>query len=152
MIKVSDHWGIWVVQTMQEIEERALVRLRKPSVVLFGFHGTIAPVDWEDRCIEGYVRENLLEFLLANWNQNEVYQLICGLKDQSFDEHFVYETANAPLIIGFNKTFSNKDSVVESVYRFVAWQMSRSRLSKESLCLVRKCWTEGFEKKAIQTM
>lgn len=133
-------------------DQEAIVRLRKPSVVIFGFHGTIAPVDWEDKCIAIYVKENLRSYLDQYWNSNDVFTLILKLKEQSFDEHFVYETANAPLIINFDNSFSNKADVLNSVYMFVMWQVNKLRISLESLCLVRLCWTMGYQQKKIQTM
>ncbi|KAI2803901.1 Enolase-phosphatase E1 [Blomia tropicalis] len=137
--------------TNVQVRMSSLVRLRRPKLVLFGLHGTIAPTDWEEQCIFPYIRANLLKYLELNWNVNEeVRFLIDRLRQQSFDDHFVFETMEAPLIIGFNMTNSNWKDVLHTVHDYVLWQLNKLRSSKESICLVRLCWIQGFREQAIK--
>jgi len=130
-----------------------LVRVRKPKVIVLGLHGTTAPSDWEDQCIFPYVRQQLLPYLQANWNKSdEIINLIDSLRQQSFDDHFVYETAGAPLILSFNDTNTNWRFVLSSVNAYVIWQLGRPHSVKEAVFLAKMCWVEGYKNKAIQTM
>lgn len=74
-------------------------RVNLPKLVLFAFHGTIAPQNWEDLAIFPYLRDNLKTYLADSWSTNaQVSGLIELLTQQSFDEHFVFERNDAPVI------------------------------------------------------
>ena len=130
-----------------------LVRVRRPKVILFAFHGTISPTDWEDQCIFPYVQTHLLSYLKSQWTVNmELRSMIEQLREQSFNEHFVFETSEAPLVIAFDQTNSNWETVLKSVNDYVLYDLAKIRSSQTSILLVRNCWIEGYEKKEIKTM
>src|SRR4051794_18599461 len=100
-----------------------IVRVRTPKAVLFVLHGTTAPMDWEDRVIFPYVKEHLLPYLEANWNiSKDILPLIDVMRRQSFDDHFVFETVEVPLIHDFNNTNSNWREALRTVNAYVMWQ------------------------------
>lgn len=139
------------------IEEYSLsnqiVRVFKPKVILFTFLGTLVPLNWEDICLENYVRNNLLEFLKENWSTSTVSNLIEKLRYQSFDQHFVFENTNIPLILSYDIDYSNWMIVLHSVQQFVLWYIDNIKVLPENVfMLIKLCWVDGFQRKKIQTL
>ena len=137
--------------TNQEDDKPMPVRLRLPKLVLLAFHGTIAPQNWEDTAILPYVRDNLQTYLANNWFTNEhIANLVELLTQQSFDDHFVFERDDAPVIPNLNPTGNNQNRVIEAVCRYALWQLGLDLTSPDVLKLVRFCWHDGFQKKLIK--
>lgn len=139
------------------IEEYSLsnqiVRVFKPKVILFTFLGTLVPLNWENVCLENYVRNNLLEFLKENWSTDIVSSLIEKLRSQSLDQHFIFENTNIPLILSYGIYYSNWQIVLYSVKKYVLWHIDNVKVLPENVfMLIKLCWIDGFQRKKIQTL
>ena len=93
-----------------ESEEAAKTRIFKPKVVLLGFNGTIAPMNWENQLIAPYITENLHKFLEDNWNNETVTAAFKKLKEESFQQHHVFQNTDCPVITEKTDTRKSLDN------------------------------------------
>ena len=129
----------------------APVRLHLPKAILFAVSGTIAPQDWEESCITPYLRDNLVTFLQDNWPPStEIDYYIELLTYQSFQEHFVYDQPDCPVVVNYSLSTDNRLQVIQTVNDYVMWQLARPNSSPEALQLVRLCWVDGFKNKKLK--
>ena len=136
-----------VTQEIVKIESnKKSVKVFKPKAIVLGFHGTIAPIDWEDNIIVPYIRQHLKEYLTNNWNNNNVHQLISELKHESFDQHFVYENNECPVIADDEEDLSEQ---ISSVNDFLIWQMNNRKETQDSQTLFKLVWTDGLNNERI---
>lgn len=125
----------------------------KPKAIMLGFHGSIAPIDWEESVIFPYVESHLLDYLKENYaSEPKILPIIERLGQLSFDDHFIYEYAEAPLIVSFSARGNNAEAVLKTVYDYVMWQLRRSKAVPEATHLVKYCWKDGYWKKQLKTM
>ena len=122
------------------------VRIFKPKALVLGFHGTIAPIDWEDKCILPYIQRHLREYLIENRNNSTLIQLIPRLRQESFDQHFVYEMSECP-VIGDD---DDEPRLILSLNDFLIWQMNNFRETKDSKRVFRLVWMDGLNKHRIR--
>ncbi|KAH7638513.1 enolase-phosphatase e1 isoform x1 [Dermatophagoides farinae] len=132
-----------------------LVRLFKPKVILFNLIGTIIPLDWQDECIEPFIRDNIHRFIEENWSKSEfVYEMITiQFQQESIEHYFHNDRKDCPLVLNFNRDHSNWMDVIDSVEKFIHWQMVNTQLtmSNQTLELLRLCWMDGYRKGMIKT-
>lgn len=115
----------------------------KPKVILLDLHGTIIPVRTEEEVIIPFIKENLLNYLTENWNDTNVTRCVDGLTRQSFEQHFIFEHEDAP-IIGKENQGENISNIISSVNEFVNWQIEIKRPTTETYILQHLCSKKAF--------
>ena len=123
------------------------VKVFKPKAIVLGFHGTIAPSDWEEKCLMPYIRDNLLRYLRQNWNNETISRLIPKLRHESFEQHYVFENNGCPVVTDDD---TNEEEQIQSLNDFLIWQMNCGKDLIESKIVYKMAWMEGLDNRQIQ--
>lgn len=131
------------------------VRLFKPKCILFNLIGTIVPMNWQDECLKPFIRDNIRQFIVENWSDSEfIYDMITTkFQQESFEQYFNNDQKDCPLILDFDRNHSNYLDVIDSVEKFIHWQLDKQPMTMMdwTLELLRLCWMDGYRKGMIKT-
>jgi enolase-phosphatase E1 len=134
-----------------ESERKKKVRVFKPKVIILDFHGTVSPINWEEECILPYVKQNLSNYLDQNWTNHKVVDLVNKLRNQSFEQHFVFENEESPVISAEDPAESDDKTVKRTTVEFINWLIDKKKDTTESLKLQKLVWLEGYHKRELRT-
>lgn len=133
-----------------ESEKSETTEVHKTKAILFSFHGVLSPTNWEEECILPYIKANLANYLQENWNKDNITEIVNNLRQESFDEHFVLENQDSPVISDEDPNDSEDVYLKKTVNDFI-WLLDHKKDNNESLRLEKLVWIEGYDRGNIKT-
>ncbi|XP_054157269.1 enolase-phosphatase E1-like [Oppia nitens] len=121
----------------------------KPKVIILCFEGVVVDNKVDQRYIEPYIRDNMLNYLTEHKNDNQINQIIANLRQRSNYDRADYGYSECPVVVDELPEHTT-EQILESVVTYIDWQTNNHRVSNDALRLQKLVCLDGLEKNRIK--
>lgn len=122
------------------------VRVRKPKAIIMDIEGTTTSSTFVSDSLFPFIRRYLKQYLVENWNKNELMLTIEKLRNNSKVERS--QGSKVPLI--FEEDKAEPEQIIKSVITNVLWQIDEKKRSTALQEIQLLVWVYGYEQGLLE--
>ena len=128
------------------LNKRNKIELQKYKHVIFDIEGTTTPITFVKDILFPYASNEVYSYLLLTWGSTETQKDVDNLIIQNNID--INEKINSPVIINDQ----GKDILIESVVKYVQWNITQDRKVTALKTLQGHIWKLGYESSKLQSL